>query len=354
MIRTPRLVIASAATAVPMGAEVYQEQVASRASAALALHGPWTLDRVIVRSLRSPLPGNRRIPMGAVTGASPRIRRAVGRTLYGRGAVVHRMNLELPPSPHGDVVTLHDVVSWRFPDESAPVRAAVEEIRAADAVICVSAFSAGEAASLLGVKDPVVVHNGVDERFFDAVPLTEKELAALGVSTPYILAAGGASRRKNLDALAEAWPVIRSVHPELSLVLVGPPHPRRTEMFAGRPGVHLAGRVGDEVVPGLIAGATAAVVPSLYEGFGLPALEAMAAGTPVVASNASALPEVVGDGGLLVEPTARGLADGVIAVVDGGSGIVEMVARGRERAGHFTWERSARGHAAVWARVAGG
>ena len=167
-----RLTIATIATDTPMGAQAYQEQIARRASAALGEPGedPWTVDRAIVRSLRSPLPGNRRLPMSRVATASARIRRLIGRFLYGRGAVTHRMNLELPPAPHGDVVTLHDIVAWLFPDESAPVAAAAQEARDADAVICVSEFTASEASAFLGVRNPHVIHNGVDERFFDAAP----------------------------------------------------------------------------------------------------------------------------------------------------------------------------------------
>ncbi len=262
-----RLTIATAATPNPMGAEVYQEEIAARAGGALAeLGGDWRVERVITRSMRSPLPGNRRLPMGLIQDGDLRLRRAVGRMLYPRG-VVHRMNLELPPAPV-DVVTLHDVVAWRFADEARPARAAAEEVRRAAAVICVSEFTAQEATDLLGIRDAIVVHNGVNPRFFDAAPLPASRLAALGVSGPYILAAGGAAERKNLAALAAAWPDIHQSHPDLALVLSGPPHPRRTALFARLPNVRLVGRVDAALVPGLIAAARAVVVPSTYEGFG--------------------------------------------------------------------------------------
>lgn len=348
----PTLTIATAATSNPMGAEVYQAEIAGRAEAALAASGrPWRVRRVVARSLRSPLGGNRRLPMGALLQAGPGLRRAVGRLIYPPG-VVHRMNLELPPGPDADVVTLHDVVAWRFPDEAPPARAAAEELRRADAVICVSEFSAQEAVDLLGVRNPVVVHNGVNERFFDAAPLSHGQLAELGVEGPYILTAGGAARRKNLAALAEAWPTIHTEHPGFTLVLSGPPHPVRTALFASLPMVRLVGRVAGDLIPGLVAGARAIVVPSTYEGFGLPALEAMAANTPLVAANTSSLPEVVGDGGLLVPPTGPGVAGGVLDVLAGSDDVAAMVRRGRERASAFTWERSAAGHARVWNTLA--
>jgi glycosyltransferase involved in cell wall biosynthesis len=334
-----------------MGAQVYEEQVAGRAAAALARHGTWEVGRMVVRSLRSSLPGDRRLPMGFLAGASPRSRLAVGRMLYPRDSVVHRMGLELPPSPHLDVITLHDVVAWRFPDESAPVPAAAEEARRAAAVICVSEFSAGEAVDLLGIDPPHVVHNGVDPRYLDATPLTPAQLADLGITGPYILTAGGVSRRKNLEGLAEAWPLIHRARPDLTLVLAGPEHPKRTALFGTLPGVRLLGRVPDETITGLYAAASAVLVPSLHEGFGLPALEGMAAGVPVVAARTSALPEVVGDGGILVEPTAEELVEGTLWAVTGHSDVAATAARGRARAAEFTWERSAAGHAAVWAAV---
>ncbi|SFR90924.1 Glycosyltransferase involved in cell wall bisynthesis [Microbacterium sp. cf046] len=348
-----RLTIATLATDTPMGAQAYQEQIAGRAGAALAEVGgaPWRVDRAIVRSVRSPLAGNRRLPVSRVAGASARSRRVIGRFLYGSAAVTHRMNLELPPAPHGDVITLHDVVAWRYPDESAPVAAAAQEARDADAVVCVSEFTASEAVAFLGVRNPHVIHNGVDARFFDAAPLSHDQRAELGIGERYVLHAGGASARKNLEALAEAWPGIHRERPDLQLVLAGPAHARRTRLFDGMPGTRLIGRVPDAVVPGLVASAAAVVVPSLYEGFGLPVLEAMAAGVPVVAADTSSLPEVAGGSAILVPPTAAGVADGVLTVTSGDPAVAALVRSGRERATEFTWERSALGHAAVWRSV---
>jgi len=349
----PRLAIATTAVGEPMGAQVYESEIARRAAGALAGSGApaWKVDRVVVRSVRSRLPGNRRLPMGPIGRAGVAARRHVGRLIYPRGALVHRTNLELPPAPL-EVVTLHDVVAWKYADESAPVRAAAEELRRAAAVVCVSHFSAGEAVDLLGIDEPQVVHNGVDRRFLDAEPATARELAALGVTRPFVLHAGGAARRKNLEALAAAWPAVRSARPDLDLVLSGPPHRRRDELFGEFPGVHRVGRVPDASVPGLVASAAAVVVPSLHEGFGLPALEAMAAGVPLVAAETSSLPEVVGDGGVLVAPTGPALADGLVWALSGDREIDAMVGRGRARAEMFTWERSAAGHAAVWTQVA--
>lgn len=350
---TPRLTIATIATDTPMGAQAYQEQVASRAASALDAvdDRAWRVRRLVMRSMRSRLDGNRRLPLSRIARASAGQRRALGSLLSRGDAVTHRMNLELPPSPHGDVITVHDVVAWRFPDESAPVPAAIEEARRAAAVICVSEFSAREAVELLGIRDPHVVHNGVDTRFFDARPLDGEARRSLGLPDRYVLHAGGSTRRKNLEGLAEAWPIVHRERPGLELVLAGPPHPRRTALFEGMPGTRLVGRLPDEVMPGLVAGAEVVVVPSLYEGFGLPALEAMAARVPVVAAATSSLPEVVGDAGVLIEPTGAGIAAGILDAT-GGSRLDSMIEAARARAGEFTWERCAEAHARVWAALA--
>ena len=350
---SPRLTIATIATDTPMGAQAYQEQVARRAAKALGTvdERDWRVRRLIMRSMRSTLDGNRRLPLSRIASASAGERRALGRLLYRGDAVAHRMNLELPPSPHGDVITVHDVVAWRFPDESAPVRAAIEEARRAAAVICVSEFSAREAIEVLGITEPHVVHNGVDTRFFDAVPLDGDARRSLGLPERYVLHAGGASRRKNLEGLAEAWPIVHRERPGLELVLAGPTNTRRTALFDGMPGARLVGRLPDEVMPGLVAGAEVVVVPSLYEGFGLPALEAMAANVPVVAAATSSLPEVVGDAGILVDPSGAAIAAGLLDATSG-TRFGAMISAGRARAGEFTWERCAEAHARVWASVA--
>lgn len=331
-----------------MGAQVYEREVSRRAGAALdAAGGGWRVEEVVARSLRSPLPGNRRLPVGLAERSGTSTRRVMGRLIYPRGALVHRMDLTLPPSGH-EVVTLHDVVAWRFADEGAPVRAAAAELRAAAAVVCVSRATASDAVELFGLDNVRLVTEGVAERFRVARPLDDDGRRALGIPDRYVLHAGGATERKNLRGLADAWRRIGERHPDVALVLAGPPHDTRTTLFRDLPRTVTIGRVDDATLPGLMAGAEAVVVPSLHEGFGLPLLEAMAARTVVVAADSSSLPEVAGGAAILVEPSGVGLAEGLDAVLSGGIDRVDVVARGVARAAEFTWERSAAEHAAIW------
>lgn len=346
----PHLTIATTASSNPMGAQAYEVAIRRRAQGALDDLSPgWRVGSIVARSLRSPLQGNRRLPMGWLFTAPARERRALGRVIYPRGSVVHRMDLILPPPPGPHVVTLHDMVAWDFPDESDPVRAAVEELREADTVVCVSEFTARTAQERMGLTNTVVVPNGVSRDYFTAQPLTEFQRSALGLHPPYVLYAGGSAARKNLPALAQAWERVAQVRPEWQLALSGASNPGRERLFSAMPRVVHLGRIADDLMPSLVAGAGAVVVPSLYEGFGLPALEAMAARVPLVASNRSSLPEVVGDGGTLVEPTPEALAAGIEHVTSGAPSVPAMVEAGRARAEQFTWERSAAGHAVIWA-----
>lgn len=348
---TTRLAFATLAAGEPMGQQVYEREL--RARAAGDLGAGWSVSDVTVRTLRSPWPGTVRLPSRVLTDAPPGLRRAVGRLVYRGHDVVHRFDLRLPPAPRPEVLTIHDVVSWRFADEGRAPRDAADSARRAVAVVCPSQFSADEVAHRLGVDAPVAIHNGVDPRFALADPIHSDRLTDLGIRSPFVLHAGGCSERKNLAGLAAAWPGVRSARPDVELVLVGPPDERRDRLFASLAGAVRTGRLDDDVVPRLMAAAAAVVVPSTYEGFGLPALEAMAAGVPVVAADRSSLPEVCGDAALLVEPDGPGLAEGLLAVLEGGPDTAKMVERGRTRASKFTWEASAAAHAALWRSAAG-
>jgi len=334
-----------------MGQQVYERELARRAPDQLG--EGWKVGRVEVRTLRTTSPGTVRIPARLLGDASPALRRAAGQVMYRGHDVVHRLDLRLPPAPRPEVLTILDLAPWRYPDDGHAVADAATTARRAAVVICPSQFSADEVASELGVTDPVIIHLGVDERFFDATPLPKRQLEDMGVRAPFIVHAGGCTQRKNLAGLAAAWPSVRSARPGTLLVLMGPPDERRDRLFADLPGTVRLGRVDDAVVPAIMAAASAVVVPSVYEGFGLPALEGMAVGVPVVAVGRSSLPEVCADGAYLVEPDAAALAAGLEAALVGGAETRATMRRGRARAAGFTWEASVAAHAAVWRSCVG-
>lgn len=344
-----QLTIATWAVPAPMGQQVYEQEIGRRAAAALGRDV--TVAHSVARTVRSSLPGTARVPHRVLYGRSPALRRAVGAVMYRGADVVHRTQLVLPPARVPEIVTIHDTVSWHFPDEAPPPPLAAEEARRARAVITVSAYSAQDLSELLGIERVHVVPNGVDDRFFDAAPLDRSELRALGIDGPYVLHAGGSTLRKNLEGLAAAWPAVRAAFPDVSLVLSGPPTSRRNSLFGNLAGAVRVGRVPSKVLPGLMAAAQVVVVPSLVEGFGLPALEAMAVGTPVVAAARSSLPEVCGDAAVLVEPDGPALAEGIVHALGGSEEVRAGVDRGLLRAREYTWERAAAEHARVWRKV---
>jgi glycosyltransferase involved in cell wall biosynthesis len=256
------------------------------------------------------------------------------------------------------IVTVHDLAMMRFPEtfgsrraryKSAMTRRAVSR---ATLVIAVSSATATDLVELLAV-DPArvrVVPNGVDGRFFAAdTSGATAARRALGLPEHYLLYLGRLEPRKNLPALIAAYAEARRRHGvRVPLVLAGPPSwldedlPGRAAAAGVGEHVRVLGHVDDSLLPGLLHGALALAYPSRYEGFGLPVLEAMAAGTAVVTSSVSALPEVAGDAALLVDPDdVAGLADALGRVTGDASLRDRLVAAGRARAAGFTWERAA-------------
>ena len=173
---------------------------------------------------------------------------------------------------------------------------------------------------------------------------------------PFLLYPAATYPHKNHDTLIAAHAAVWARHREPMLVLTGGrgrAHPAVARLVAASPGVVHLGWVDEHRLAGLLTSAVALVFPSRYEGFGLPVLEAMAAGTPVVAARAAALPEVLGDAGLLVEPDdLDGWIDALHEVSRGSAQVVAGVERGRARADRFSPERSARRLLYAWQRVA--
>ena len=170
---------------------------------------------------------------------------------------------------------------------------------------------------------------------------------ALRPDRPFILGVGTLQPRKNFAGLIAAYaPLRQRARAAASLVIVGQRAGSTTGIFAAvaelglEEQVRFLGFVADEDLPALYTLADVFAFPSFYEGFGIPILEAMACGTPVVASNASSLPEVVGDAGLLVTPEdTEALAEALERALEDSALRATLIARGQEQARRFTWER---------------
>ena len=265
------------------------------------------------------------------------------------------------------VLTIHDV-SYALHPEWYPYRRDWarrafyrRSAYAASHVITPSTFSATEitAAYRIPPSRITVAPMGVDPAFAHANP-AGGELPA-GVTEPYLLHVGDLHERRNLavvlDAILEARRHFGAAA-GLSLVLVGIDRGVGDALCAiaveadAPDAVVLLGQVSEERLQAFYHGATALVYPSLYEGFGLPVLEAMAAGIPVIASRAASLPEVLGDAGILLDPLDVGAwTQAIVRVVNDEHVRERMRNAGRARAALFTWERTARATLDVYRRV---
>jgi glycosyltransferase involved in cell wall biosynthesis len=270
--------------------------------------------------------------------------------LYRDYKLVHRLDLRLPPAAAPEILTIRDLAPLRFPDEGTLPRSAARSISRASAIVSPSRFSADELEREFGRDDVHVIRDGIDEAFLDARPLTTDERIRLGLPERWVLHTGGASIRKNLAGLAAAWPRVVANCPGVELVMCGPADARRNAFFDDLPAVRLLGKVERTLLVQLMASATAVVVPSIYEGYGLPAQEAMAAGVPVVATAAASLPEVTGPGAILVDNDPEALAVGIQQALDGVA--PELLLQARDEARSRTWAASARAYQEVYAAAA--
>jgi glycosyltransferase involved in cell wall biosynthesis len=276
----------------------------------------------------------------------------------GRLDIFHSPDFALPPVRRAPtLLTVHDLSFMRVPECSPPslraylLRVVPPSVRRADWVLADSDSTRNDVVELLGVDpDRVrVIYPGVDEcfqRVQDTQALTDVR-QRYRLPERFVLSVGTLQPRKNLTRLIEAYAQAR-LDAGVKLVIAGGTGWmyegifRRVEELKLQGRVCFAGYVADVDLPGLYTLADLFVFPSLYEGFGLPPLEAMACGTPVVTSNVSSLPEVVGDAGLMVDPRdVEALANAMAQVLGDPSMRSAMAQRGLAQARGFTWSRAA-------------
>lgn len=327
------------------GSETYVRELV----AGLARVG--TLDyRVLAPPLAAdwPLPTELARDYGSARSAPERLVALARETLrHGRLAdaelVHYPLTVPVPRTRAQTVLTLHDVQHRDLPhlfsrgERAYRVLAYDRPAKRTDGVIVLSEFVRRQAIARLGL-DPArvhVVHSGLDHARFR--PGSEQR-------EPFLLYPARPWPHKNHARLYEAFAQLRRERPELRLVLTG-----GGDFGAVPDGVELRGLVGDEELSALYRRASAVVFPSLYEGFGLPPLEAMASGCPVASSNAAALPEIAGDAARLFDPYDPGsIAAAVRDVLDDP---VTWRDRGLAHAARFSWDATARAHDAVYASL---
>src|SRR5947209_8036662 len=249
-----------------------------------------------------------------------------------------------PAGAGNSLVVIHDAAVLRYPEAYSRGYVAFHSrllrriAGQAKLVITVSEFSRGELSDLLGlsIERFKVVPCGVAESLSGALP-HEHVRRKYGLVRPYVLSVATLSARKNLNVLEAASRALRQE--QIDLVLAGAGRPYMREGVAP---IRRLGYVPDGDLPALYAGARAFVMPSRYEGFGLPCLEAMACGVPVIAARAGALPETVDDAGLLVDPSdPEQFADGLLSLIHDQELRASLIEKGLHRAKLLSWENTA-------------
>lgn len=264
--------------------------------------------------------------------------------------VFHCSNqVRTPPRKMKLTATIHDLTCWKMPElhtaanVTADKRYAERVLCGADGLIAVSEHTRKDAIEILGIHPDkiVAIPNGISESYFDVSgpPVRSK---------PYVLTVGTIEPRKNIDGLLDAWALMREdLRHAYDLLIVGPAgwaSEKTVARLQSVPeGIRWLGYVAEDDLPKLTRGATLLAYPSLYEGFGLPLAQAMAAGVPCVTSNVSSMPEVTGEAARLVDPRSpTEIRDAITALLENPEERARRGQAGRQRAlERYRWSRIA-------------
>lgn len=264
-----------------------------------------------------------------------------------------------PLSVSNQVVTIHDVSVFKRSEDYNTnfvkwYRFILPRLaKKAARIITVSQFSKDELVEMLKISPEKIakIYNGVGDNFKPQAWEVQKEfINNMGLPKRYVLVLGSKIKKKNYLGLLKAWEILTREEKikDVSLVIAGGTVNTQeaneiTKLVARLPRVYDIGYIDNESLPQLYSSAEAFVFPSLYEGFGLPPLEAMACGTPVLVSNAASLPEVVGDAGIYIDPlNIEDMAKGIYKIITDKELQNDLSNKGLKRAKLFTWENTAR------------
>jgi alpha-1,3-rhamnosyl/mannosyltransferase len=270
----------------------------------------------------------------------------------GNSDVFHVSNLlRYPPRRPKLSATVYDMTRWIVPEMHSGANLKADErfaqiLRRADGLISISENTRRDAIRVLGLApDKIrVIYPGIPPSYFDAAkqPVTK-------AGKPWFMFVGTIEPRKNVDGLLDAWLSLpQSWRDQFELRIIGMrgwntegTMRRLADLNRESGSIRYLGYVAETELPAMTAGAVALVYPALYEGFGIPIAQAMAAGCPVITSNVSSMPEVAGGAALLVDPRSPAdIAGAIRRVAESPSLRSELMRRGRERAAMFTWSRA--------------